>query len=61
MKNSILILLILLVLQSCVSNYRQDENKKVASNEINQLTAHEIEEGWKLIFDGKTTEWMEKL
>lgn len=55
MKNSILILLILLVFQSCVSNNRQDENKKVASNEINQLTTHEVDEGWRLLFDGTTT------
>ena len=56
MKNSILSLFIILILQSCVSNQRQEESQKVASNKPNQLTLEEIQYGWKLLFDGKTTD-----
>jgi len=56
MKNSILSLILLLVLQSCVSNKRQDENQKVASNKPNHITEHEAQLGWKLLFDGQTTD-----
>ncbi len=55
MKISISFLFILLVVLSCGNANRQSQNKIVATEANNQLTTEEIEQGWKLLFDGKTT------
>jgi len=44
-----------LLLLSCSYVNRQTNCAKVASELINQLTDTEIEQGWILLFDGKTT------
>ena len=55
MKISIFSLILLFITLSCGNANRQSKNSTVASAQINQLTNTEIEQGWILLFDGKTT------
>ncbi len=60
---SIISLVHLILFTSCTQRNRShveipdEENSKIAiSEKLNTLTLQEIQEGWKLLFDGKTTE-----
>ena len=46
------------LLASCNSQEKEKEQEQEKEEEVpNQLTAQEKEEGWKLLFDGKSMQW----
>ena len=48
------------ILTEDIENYRMETNAPEKSYLVNQLTETEIEDGWKLLFDGQTTEGWRK-
>ncbi|MCB9206350.1 MAG: DUF1080 domain-containing protein [Ignavibacteriales bacterium] len=54
MKKTILIILLLLLVNACNSEVKQNVEEKTSTN--NFLTEEEKENGWQLLFDGKSFE-----